>query len=478
MELKGKNQWTRVLRALARQGLDVSYDGAVYSIRGCRAPVEVLLPETLPLEPKALAQIRTLADAHHPGGGCVCKASAMPDFHPGDEGIPIGSVVETEGLVIPQAVGSDINCGMRLHVMDLDLERFQAGRDELVKRLTGDYLLGTRDVVHTVGQWRGLLHAGLPGWLEALQGQGALGFLTDARLAQLGAETASVWSGGHCEGASSWMPDNVLPTGGDPSDPLRESDLGTIGRGNHFVEFQVVEEIYDRHHAFALGVRPGMVTMMLHSGSRGFGRHVGAYWRERTRTQWPADVPFPEGGIFPLLQGDVELERYVESHDTAMNYGFVNRAILAELGRRRLRQVFGEEHEIPLVVDVPHNLMTRDGNRFRFRKGASVAHEGQAVVVPGSMGDSSYLAVGRGSDRFLDTCSHGAGRAKRRGAMGRLSKEELGLTGVDCITLREERRVQEAPAAYKSIEDVMGSQVAAGTLTKVARMRPLLTFKA
>lgn len=118
----------RLLRALARQGLNVTYNNKTYSINlrdNSDVPVaEVLLPSGFPVEAKALKQLANLASVRHPAGGCVCRACATPDFHPGDAGIAIGSVVETEGQIIPAAVGSDINCGMRLHVVDLTLDEF------------------------------------------------------------------------------------------------------------------------------------------------------------------------------------------------------------------------------------------------------------------------------------------------------------------------------------------------------------------
>lgn len=120
----------RLLRALARQGLKVSYQDNLYSVRFKDSPnaptAEVLLPEQFPIEAKALIQLAHLANVHHPEGGCVHQCCATPDFHPGDGGVAIGSVIETEQMVIPAAVGSDINCGMRLHLADLSVERFLA----------------------------------------------------------------------------------------------------------------------------------------------------------------------------------------------------------------------------------------------------------------------------------------------------------------------------------------------------------------
>ena len=140
----------RLLRALSRQGLDVTYNNSTYSVRlkkNYSAIVsEVLLPEGFPVEAKALKQLANLASVNHPAGGSVCKCCATPDFHPGDSGIAIGSVVQTENIVIPAATGSDINCGMRLHVADLSVDEFLAKRNQFVELMKGDYFFGTRDV--------------------------------------------------------------------------------------------------------------------------------------------------------------------------------------------------------------------------------------------------------------------------------------------------------------------------------------------
>lgn len=162
----------RLLRALARQGLDVSYKNHTYSVRLLDTPdapvAEVLLPEDFPVEAKALSQLANLAKVRHPAGGHVCHVCATPDFHPGDSGIAIGSVVETVGQVIPAAVGSDINCGMRLHVADLTIDQFLAKRDLFVERMKGDYFFGSRDVTMTSHTMRTLFQYGVLGWLDAI----------------------------------------------------------------------------------------------------------------------------------------------------------------------------------------------------------------------------------------------------------------------------------------------------------------------
>jgi tRNA-splicing ligase RtcB len=153
----------------------------------------------------------------------------------------------------------------------------------------------------------------------------------------------------------------------------------------------------------------------------------------------------------------------------------MNRLLLAELLRWRWRQVFGDV-EARLVYDWPHNITLAEGAGWVTRKGACPAHSGQPVIVPGSMGAPSYLLVGSGNDRFLRSASHGAGRARSRCDMSRKGADKtdsaLGLTGVDCITGREERRIEEAPAAYKPIQPVIDVQVEAQIVGAVAKMNP------
>jgi tRNA-splicing ligase RtcB (3'-phosphate/5'-hydroxy nucleic acid ligase) len=206
-------------------------------------------------------------------------------------------------------------------------------------------------------------------------------------------------------------------------------------------------------------------------------------WRDRAKAAWLKGYPFPGSNLFALsTTANPDLvAQYLEAEATAANYAFVNRLILAELLRLRLRQVYGDL-AAPLVCDIPHNLTFPDAGGWIVRKGACAAGAGQLLITPGSMGTPSYLLSGLGNDRYLSSAAHGAGRAISRFDLTRAganyTESDLGLTGVDCITLREERRIEEAPAAYKSIDRVVETQVAAGTVEVVAKMRPILTFKA
>ncbi|WP_448267020.1 RtcB family protein [Nostoc sp. DSM 114159] len=472
----------RLLRALERQDLDVTYNNRTYSVRLVNSPdapvAEVLLPEDFPVEAKALKQLANLASVRHPSGGCVCRACATPDFHPGDAGVAIGSVVETVGQVIPGAVGSDINCGMRLHVVDLTIEEFLAKRDQFVERMKGDYFFGTRDVTMTAQAMRSLFQYGVPGWLDAMLDE-PTGSVIKSDLQQLAQESERIFLGGSMDGDWKLAPEELVPDAG----LVRDGGLATIGGGNHFVEVQRVDKVENRPLAHAWGVREGQLAFMIHSGSRNVGKYIGGMWRDRAKATWQKGLKYPDSQIFPLsTSSHPELvASYLQAEATAANYAFVNRLLLAELLRLRLREVY-KDVEAPLVYDLPHNITLPEGQGWVTRKGACPAHLGQPVIIPGSMGAYSYLMVGKGNPAFCNSASHGAGRIRSRFDLSRKgasqSQAELGLTGVDCITLREERRIEEAPAAYKPIQSVIDVQVEAEMVDVVARLSPVLTFKA
>ncbi|MDZ7965087.1 MAG: RtcB family protein [Nostoc sp. DedSLP03] len=479
----------RLLRALERQGLDVTYNNRTYSVRLVNSPdapvAEVLLPEDFPVEAKALKQLANLASVRHSSGGCVCRACATPDFHPGDAGVAIGSVVETVGQVIPGAVGSDINCGMRLHVADLTIDEFLAKRDQFVERMKGDYFFGTRNVTMTARTMRSLFQYGVLGWLDAMLDE-PTGSVIKSDLQQLAQESDGsanargerIFLGGSMDGDWKLAPEELVPDAG----LVRDGGLATIGGGNHFVEVQRVDKVENRLLAHTWGVREGQLAFMIHSGSRNVGKFIGGMWRDKAKATWQKGLKYPDSQIFPLsTYSHPELvASYLQAEATAANYAFINRLLLAELLRLRLREVY-KDVEAPLVYDLPHNITLAEGEGWVTRKGACPAHLGQPVIIPGSMGAYSYLMVGRGNAAFCNSASHGAGRIRSRFDLSRKgasqSEAELGLTGVDCITLREERRIEEAPAAYKPIQSVIDVQVEAEMVDVVARLSPVLTFK-
>lgn len=477
----------RLLRALSRQGLDVTYNNSTYAVRlsnNTNAPVaEVLLPEHFPVEAKALKQLANLASIRHPAGGYVCKCHATPDFHPGDAGIAIGSVVETQDMVIPAAIGSDINCGMRLHVADITVDEFLARRNSFVELMKGDYFFGTRDVIMFGKTMQALFEYGVPGWLDAIL-DNPTGSVVKSNLEQLGRESDNIFLGGSMDGNWKVAPGELVPDEGF----VLDGGLATIGGGNHFVEVQHIDKIENPALAYAWGIKPGQIAFMIHSGSRHVGKYIGGKWRDKAKYAWQPGKKYPESNIFPLSQNSHPelVASYLQAEATAANYGFINRLLLAELLRLRLRQVYGDV-EAPLIYDLPHNItlpVESKISRWITRKGACPVNPGQPIIIPGSMGAFSYLCVGKSNNhqKSYNSAAHGAGRLHSRFELNRKgasqTEEELGLTGVDCITLRAERRIEEAPAAYKPIQSVIDVQVEAGIIDVVARLSPILTFKA
>ena len=254
--------------------------------------------------------------------------------------------------------------------------------------------------------------------------------------------------------------------------------LGTSGSGNHLVEIQQVSERLDRHRAYELGVRPGQMAVMVHTGSRDVGFSVGPRWMDRAKAEWPAGLKHPPSGLY-LLVGDLA-QQYLSAMHAGAHYADANRALVLELVRLRVRQVYGDV-SMPLVTDVPHNIVLKEAGGNVHRKGATPAHHGQPLLIPGSMGDDSYLLDGLGCARWASSASHGAGRAVSRMEMTWKAKQAGAAARArqfECITLKEERRSEEAPSAYKPIGPVIASQIEEGLVTPIARMSPVLTFKA
>lgn len=478
---------SRLAKALASHGIVHERVGNIIHVQSTRpdletgARAEILLPPSLPLEAKAVRQLLDFASVYHPGhpnhghGGAVCKACATPDFHPGSP-VPVGSILVTaHDFVVPQAVGTDINCGMRLHVLDLTLEQFLAKKAQLVQFLKGDLLTASRNVPTTPQAMTALFNHGLGAFWQAMQAQRE-GLFGQIDFKQVLAECALLYPAAHSRGNAAYAPEVLQDA---RRGLLRDPGLATIGAGNHFVEIQQVSEVLERHRAWQLGVRKGQIAVMVHSGSRDVGFYVGQRWMDKAKAEWPHGVKHPESGLYGLF-GPLAQEYLLAMH-AAAHYADANRALVLELVRQRVRQVYGNI-AMPLVCDVPHNIVLSEAGGNVHRKGATPAHAGQPLLIPGSMGDASYLLDGLGHPRFAASASHGAGRAVSRMAMSWKAKHVLAESHsslpFECITLKEERRIEEAPGAYKPIGPVIQAQVEEGLVQPIARLTPLLTFKA
>lgn len=463
---------SRLQRAFARTGISLAYRNGVFHVQDDQAEAHILLPESLPLEDKAVRQLLAFAAVRrHDGSPAVCRACATPDFHPGTIA-PVGSVVATPpDFVIPAAIGTDINCSVRLLTTGAQLHQLAPHKERLVNLLTDSLLKSGRDVPVATAAFRALFDEGPGAFVDRL---GSEGIWACADMARLRAEIGQCIGLRSFGGSSRHAPHAYLQ---ERHAVFRDPCLGTVGSGNHFVEFQVVEDILDRHAAYKAGLRAGDVVVMIHSGSRDVGFFVGQAWMDRAKAQWPRGMKHPSSRLYGL-SGPLA-DEYLQAMGVAARYAWANRVVLAELVRKDLEQAFGASGS-RLVVDVPHNVVLRENSLNIHRKGATPAKEGDFALIPGSMGDASYLVTGLGSMDWLQSCSHGAGRSMRRQAMRALRPESTKAGGQDwqCVTLREERRIEEAPQAYKPIGPVIDSQEKAGLLRAAVRLKPWMTFKA
>ncbi len=467
----------RLLKVFSKLGLSVSKSGELYHIKRFQpmdSPVaEVLLPAGYSLDKKAILQLMAFAEVKSPEGGAVKATFATPDIHPGSL-VPVGAVVATtQDLVIPQAIGTDIHCGMRLHSTDLKLDDFMYHKASIVEKLKGDLLFGTRNLPLKPNDFKALFQYGLLGWLDEVS-KSPLGQLQASDFSQLLRELERIYALGGERGSLDWIPPHLIDVN---REWIRDSYLATIGGGNHFIEIQYVKEIFDKKIAFEWGVKKDCIAVMIHSGSRNVGKYVGNVWNDIAKNSWPKGIPHPDSGIYPVF-GE-KANKYLLSMNAAANYANLNRLLLAELVRLRLREALGRDLEMPIIYDSPHNTVSIEDNCFIHRKGATPAHQDQPVLIPGSMGTSSYLMMGLGKKQFLQSASHGAGRVLSRGEILKKHHQghDIGMSCVECITLNEERKIEEAPHAYKSIEAVIQVQVNHKMVSTVARLVPIMTFK-
>ncbi|MDL5037804.1 RtcB family protein [Comamonas resistens] len=459
---------SRLQKALSRQGIQVSFQDNIYQIHNEQAAATILLPDSLPLEHKAVSQLLDFASVADPGGhGVVCKACATPDFHPGSIA-PVGSVVATSpDFVIPAAIGTDINCGIRLMTTGLNQAQAELHKSTIVDRLTQAILKNGRDVPVRTAGFKALFDDGPSAFVDELP---ALGLWQGVDRDRLQAELSACVGLQDFGGQSRYAPEALL----QQREVVRPPSAADLGSGNHFLEFCVVDEIYDRHAAYAAGLRKGDVTVMIHTGSRDVGFYVGRRWMDLARQQWPQGVKHPQHGLYGL-SGALARD-YLQAMGVAARYAWFNRMALAELVRQQLADMAPPDAS-RLIVDVPHNVVMSEGEFNVHRKGSTPAHADQWALIPGSMGDYSFLVKGLGNEDWLQSCSHGAGRQVRRQDTRRM-KQPLVESVWQCITLREERLIEEAPSAYKPVGPVLQAQEEAGLIRASVRLKPWLTFKA
>jgi len=420
--------------------------------------------------------------------GIVDAAMAMPDIHQG-YGFPVGGLAATEppgGVVSPGGVGYDINCGVRLLVVPVTADELEPRKETLVHEIA-------RSAPAGAGRGGGLaLNAAS---LDAVLREGPRALL------ERGIGTADdverTESRGRLAGAD---PDHVSPRARD-----RGSDqLGTVGSGNHFVEIQRVERVFDESAARAAGLSPGVVTVLIHSGSRGLGHQVCTdHVKAMDRALPGHGIELPDRQLACAPIGSAEGGAYLGAMAAAANFAWANRHAIAHSVRESVREVLGGETAdgTRQVYDVAHNvakLERHDGRELCVhRKGATrafppghpeipsdYAESGQPVFIPGSMGTSSFVLAGREGSmrRSFGTACHGAGRTMsrtraRKRIQGAELRRQLEADGITVRCPSNKGLSEEAPFAYKDVEAVVDVVERAGLAARVAQLRPIGVVK-
>jgi len=477
LEQMDANRW-RIPRSfrddMRVDGIIYADEGLIESIRGEAAAEQVANVATLP--------------------GIVGASLAMPDIHWG-YGFCIGGVAATDiaagGVISPGGVGYDINCGVRMLRTDLSAEDIRPRLKELVDQLFRDIPCGVGvggSFTFDRGELRRLCERG-----GAMLAERGLARPEDLEVTE---------SGGCLAGAD---PDALS----DASCKRGRNQCGTLGSGNHFVEVQRVQRIYDAEAAERFGLTVGDVAVMIHSGSRGLGYQVcDDSIRDLRGAPAKYGYALPDRQLVCAPVDSGEGRRYLGAMRAAANYAWANRQLLATLARRSfehffkaspaalaMRQIYDVAHNIAKIET--HHVGGRDRQLCVHRKGATRAFPpghaelprayrdlGQPVLIPGDMGTASYLMLataGAMEECFGSTC-HGAGRvmsrkAAIRAASGRRLEKELSDRGIFARARGRTGLAEEQPDAYKDIDAVVGVVHAAGLCRPVARMTPMGVIK-
>ena len=412
--------------------------------------------------------------------GVVGEAWAMADWHFG-YGFPIGGVLATDvewgeqgGSISPGGVGFDINCGVRLMALDCSVDDIP-NIDKLAGRLNGRIPSG--------GSGKGGLDISRQD-LDDIISRGS-----DA-MVDLGFA--------HQDDLKNIESNGVLETDEGVSERAMARGLkalGTLGSGNHFLELQTVQSIEEGN---PYNLFEGQVMCMIHSGSRGLGHqvctdHVRSLedkYRSRDgiwhSEEWGFEIQDRQLAAAPIHSKDGE--SYLDAMNGAANFAFANRSALTH----RLRQALAAEFEVEtnLLYDVSHNIAKIEDHEINgksctccvHRKGATRAMPGQPVLVPGDMGTGSWLLEGVSGNRAFASSCHGAGRLMSRSEAkrqidGKALKRELESRGIRVHANTPNIMSEEAPDAYKDVDEVIRLSNSAGLTRPIARMSPLAVIK-
>ena len=425
--------------------------------------------------------------------GLVGTVVIMPDMHQG-YGFPIGGVAATQfpqGVVSPGGIGYDINCGVRLLSSDIEYEAALPHLDALATLLNKYCPSG-------VGV-EGVVRVNIPE-LERVLREGSRWALKNGYATE--ADLIRTEEGGCLDGAN---PAKVS----ERAKKRGHKQIGSMGAGNHFVEVDVVEAVLDPEIASVFGLRQGCLAVQIHCGSRGLGHQVCTdYVQELQAAVRRYGIELPDRELVCAPMDSPEGQAYLGAMRAAANFAFANRQILAHSARRAFEEIFAGKlkgWELRQVYDIAHNMgkietHEVEGKRLKVcvhRKGATRAFgpgspdlppeyqsTGQPVLVPGSMGTASWVLAGTEMSmaRSFGSCCHGAGRVMSRSKAkheirGDELRRELERDGIRVRAGSMPGLAEEAPQAYKDVDEVVETVSAANIARKVARLRPVAVVK-
>ena len=453
-------------------------------------PARVLASEPLLdaiLEDRSLVQLVNVASLP----GIQGASLVMPDVHEG-YGFPIGGVAATlypDGAISPGGIGYDINCGVRLLTSHQNLGDIKEKLEPLSKEM----------------------YAQIPSGM----GKGGQINLSSKDMEEVllkGAEWAVSQGYGEKEDLA-FMESNGRLKSADPSKVSEMAkkrgtgQLGTIGSGNHFVEVDYVEEIFDEEIAKAYGLFKSQVVVLIHTGSRGLGHQIATDYIRliiKAMPNYGIEVPDRELACVPF--SSIEGQDYFKAMCAAANYAWCNREVISWEARTAWQNIFGKDIEpLKLMYDVAHNIAKIEEHRVAgeeikvivHRKGATRAFgpgfeelpkayrtAGQPVIIPGSMGTCSYVLAGSAKNKEITfgSCCHGAGRRLSRTAAKKqvnapVLKEKLKERGIYVEAGSFKGIAEEAPIAYKDVDMVVETVSASEVANKVAKLRPVAVVK-
>jgi tRNA-splicing ligase RtcB (3'-phosphate/5'-hydroxy nucleic acid ligase) len=422
--------------------------------------------------------------------GIQIAALLMPDAHEG-YGFPIGGVAATaypDGVISPGGIGYDINCGVRLLRSSMEYTEIKDHLEKLSKELYREVPSGMGkggalklkmreidDVLRKGASWAVENGYGEEDDLNFIESNGSL---------------------------KEAQPETVSPR----AKQRGHDQLGTIGSGNHFVEVDRVEEIFDREIAEAFGIGKNQVVVLIHTGSRGLGhQNATDYIRLMMMGMADYDISLPDRELACLPFNSPVGQDYFSSMAASANFAWCNRQVITWEIRKAWQEIFGPGEKLSLVYDVAHNIAKLETHEINGKKKKLIVHRkgatrafgpgfpelperykpaGQPVLIPGSMGTESWVLAGTAESmlKSFGTTCHGAGRrlsrrAARKNIHGRELQDELRLKGIYVQAGSLSGIAEEAPAAYKDVNMVVEAVHQAGIAGKVARLKPMAVIK-